>query len=63
MPVVTIRSGDSAADGGEEVLREYLCDYPNCPNPAYHIMGHAREIGGAYAVCDEHAGKGRATPE
>jgi hypothetical protein len=60
MPVVTIKSGDTAADGSEEVLRQYLCDYPGCPNPAYHVMGQAREIGGVFAVCDEHSRRGHA---
>ena len=59
MPVVAIRTGD----GGEEILREYLCDYPDCPNTACHVMGHARELGGAYAVCDQHAGKGHTTSD
>jgi hypothetical protein len=62
MPVVTIRSGD-AAEGGEEILREYVCDYPGCPNPAQHVIGCAREIGAGYAVCDEHAADSQSAPD
>jgi hypothetical protein len=63
MPVVTIRSGDAAEDGSEEVLREYLCDEPGCPNPAAHVLGCAREIGAGYAVCDDHAAGIQAEPD
>lgn len=55
MPVVILRVGKAADDGREEVLQEYLCDHPGCPNPAQHVMGCAREVGAGYAVCDEHA--------
>jgi hypothetical protein len=55
MPVVTIRTGVMAADGAEEIITEYLCDVPDCPNTAEHVMGWAREMGRGYALCAEHA--------
>lgn len=55
MPRVTIATGFTAEDGREETLDEYLCDAANCPNPAEHVIGFARELGGGYAVCAEHA--------
>ena len=42
-------------DGREDILTEYLCDSPGCPNIASHVLGCVREIGAAFAVCDEHA--------
>ena len=42
-------------DGREELLTEYLCDQPDCPNVATHVLGCAKEVGATAAVCDEHA--------
>jgi len=55
MPHVTIATGFMAEDGREEILTEYLCDVADCPNPAAQVMGFAREAGGGFAVCVEHA--------
>jgi hypothetical protein len=55
MPQVTIKTGFSASNGREEVLAEYLCDWPDCPNIAVHVLGCVKEIGAVAAVCDEHA--------
>jgi hypothetical protein len=55
MPHVTIATGFTAEDGREEILTDYLCDVPDCPNPACQVMGFAREAGGGFAVCAEHA--------
>ena len=55
MSRVSIATGFTAEDGREEVLCEYLCDVPDCPNPAAQVMGFARELGGGFAVCAEHA--------
>lgn len=54
MPLVTIRTGLPTADGGEEVLTEYLCDWPGCPNIAVHPLGCIREIRAMVVVCEEH---------
>jgi hypothetical protein len=56
MPCVTIRTGIVAADGQEEVLTEYVCDWPDCPNPAEHVMGVARDVGMVSVMCQVHAG-------
>lgn len=56
MPQVRIVTGFTAEDGREEILAEYQCDVSGCPNPAEHVMGFARELGGGFAVCAEHAG-------
>jgi len=55
VPRVTIRTGFFAADGEEEVLSEYLCDWPGCANMAAHVVDVARELGPIYVVCHEHA--------
>lgn len=57
MPRVTLKAG-SASDGHEEELSEYLCDWPDCPNIATHVLGCVRESGLSAVVCDLHA-KGR----
>jgi hypothetical protein len=59
MPRVSIATGFAAEDGREEVLSDYQCDMPDCPNRAEHVMGFARELGGGFAVCAEHAGAAR----
>jgi len=55
MPQVTIRSGERDDEGREEVLTEYLCDWPDCPNVAVHVIGVVRELGMMSALCDQHA--------
>ena len=60
MPQVTIRSGFFDKDGKEETLTEYICDWPDCPNVAVHVLGVIRELRVKSAMCDFHAGKIRA---
>jgi hypothetical protein len=55
MPQVTIKSGIPGADGQEETLTEYICDWPDCPNIAVQVLGFIREIRACSAVCAEHA--------
>ena len=55
MSHVTIRTGIVAADGQEEVLTEYLCDWPGCPNTAEHVVGVARDVALVSVLCPEHA--------
>jgi hypothetical protein len=57
MPVVTIRTGVAATHGGEETISEYLCDFPDCPNVAVHVVGVARELNMSLAMCAEHAAR------
>jgi hypothetical protein len=54
VPQVTLRTGFEV-NGQEEVLHEYLCDWPDCPNVAVHVLGVVRELGLRSAVCEEHA--------
>jgi len=54
MPLVTFRTGLPTPDGGEEILSEYLCDWPDCPNVAVHVLGCSRELRAVVVVCDEH---------
>jgi hypothetical protein len=35
----------------------YLCDWPDCANPAAHVVGFVRELGTYVALCKEHAGQ------
>jgi hypothetical protein len=55
MPWVTIKTGFTEQNGQEEVLREYTCDHPGCPNFATQILGYIREIRAMAAVCDSHS--------
>jgi len=59
MPLVTIKTGFTAAEGVEEQLTEYLCDQTGCPNVATHVLGYAKDIALCAAVCEEHAPKQR----
>ena len=54
MPQVILKTG-IGENGQEEILHEYFCDWPDCPNVAAHVVGVAREIRLVSAVCDEHA--------
>jgi len=54
MPRVTLKAR-LTPDGHEEELSEYLCDWPDCPNIATHVLGCARETGLSAVVCDLHA--------
>ena len=56
---MTIKTGLTTPDGREELLTEYLCDHPGCPNIATHVLGRVRELGLVSAVCDQHAPKPR----
>jgi hypothetical protein len=55
MPQVTIKAGFVGVDGREEEITEYLCDWPDCPNLAEHVLGCVRETGTRLALCKEHA--------
>jgi hypothetical protein len=56
MPWVRIKFGFEPSSDNEEVLTEYLCDWPDCPNLAVHTLGCVKELLGATAaLCDEHA--------
>ncbi len=54
---MTIKTGLTTPDGREELLTEYVCDHPGCPNIATHVLGCVMELGLVSAVCDEHAHK------
>ena len=55
MPQVTIKTGITGPDGREEELNEYLCDWPGCANLAEHVLTCVKELGLAFAVCQQHA--------
>jgi hypothetical protein len=59
IPQVTINTGLTTPDGSEELLTEFFCDYPDCPNIATQVLGCVAEIGRTAVVCDEHAPKPR----
>ena len=62
MPLVTIKTGLLKSDGNEEVLTEYLCDWPDCPNVAVHPLGCIRELRAVVVVCAEHAQTAKEPP-
>jgi hypothetical protein len=53
MPRVTLRA--ETADGKEDTLTEYICDWPDCPNVAEHVLGVVRELRAFAVVCTPHA--------
>ncbi len=55
VPRVAIKTGFPTPDGEEEVLIEYLCDWPGCPNMGVHLLGVIRELRAMAIVCDEHS--------
>jgi hypothetical protein len=54
VPQITIRT---TIDGQEEVLSEYMCDWPNCPEVAVHVVGGVSELRVLTAVCAQHAAR------
>jgi hypothetical protein len=52
MPLVNIKF---AVDGRDETLSEFMCDWPNCPHVAVHVVGVVRELRLVAALCAEHA--------
>jgi hypothetical protein len=61
VPLITIKTGFATAEGNEETLTEYLCDWPGCPNIAVHMLGGIRELRAIAVVCEEHKPSGRRT--
>ena len=56
MPRATIKTGFVRDDGTEEVLEEYLCDWPGCPNVAEHMLGTLVELRAMAMLCSKHMG-------
>lgn len=54
MPRVTLRAAESS-DGKDNTLSEYICDWPDCPNVAVHVVGVVRELRAFVAMCAYHA--------
>ena len=54
MPHVAIKTGIIREDGTEEVLQDYLCDWPDCPNVGKHVLGALVDIRAMAILCDEH---------
>jgi hypothetical protein len=52
MPRVTLRT--ETADRQEVTITEYICDVPDCPNIAEHVLGFARELRALAIVCAPH---------
>jgi hypothetical protein len=55
VPQITLRT--TTADGREEAVSEYICDWPNCPNVAVQVLGVVRSLRLRAAVCAEHAAR------
>jgi hypothetical protein len=56
MPEVVLRT---IVNGREEVVSEYICDWPDCPNVATEAIGVVRELRLHNAMCAEHAARFR----
>lgn len=57
MPQVVIRTGLIGPDGNEEILQEYLCDWPRCTNVAEEFVGVVVELRALVRVCRDHAAR------
>jgi hypothetical protein len=53
MPAVTLRT--TGPDNKEEKITEYICDWPDCPNVAEHVLGVLRDLRAFSVVCTHHA--------
>jgi len=54
MPRVVIRTGVIRDDGTEEILEDYLCDWPDCPNMGEHVLGVLVELRAMAILCGKH---------
>jgi hypothetical protein len=54
MPRTTIRTGFVRDDGTDVVLEEFLCDWPDCPNVAEHVLGALVELRTMAILCSMH---------
>ena len=54
VPRIAIKTGLVGSDGREEVLTEYMCDFPGCPNIASEVLGCVPQLGLVSVVCHEH---------
>ena len=55
MTRVVLRTGQIGTDGKEEILQEFLCDWPDCANIAEHVVGVVVELRAMVVLCREHA--------
>jgi hypothetical protein len=39
----------------EETMTEYICDWPDCPDAAEHVVGVIAGLRAYSAVCKKHA--------
>ena len=53
VPRLTLRYS-GLADREEDTVSEYICDWPDCPNVAEHVLGCIRELRAFVVVCGEH---------
>ncbi|HUL75188.1 MAG TPA: hypothetical protein VLT86_18895 [Vicinamibacterales bacterium] len=42
-------------DGRLEILTEYFCDWPDCPNHAVEVVGMSRDSSARTVMCRVHA--------
>ena len=51
MPLVTLRT---VVNDREETISQYICDWPDCPQPGVHLLGVLAELRLRAVVCAEH---------
>ena len=54
VPQVTLRT---IVDGNEETVSAYICDGPDCPEVAVHVVGVLRGLRLRAAMCADHAAR------
>jgi hypothetical protein len=60
MPWVIAEPGLNGPKSYREGSKTYLCDWPDCANPAEEVLGCIAELAAFVAVCKEHAKKVKA---
>lgn len=54
MPRVTLRL---TVDGVDESISEYICDFPDCPEPAIYVLDGVARFNMRAGLCAEHAAR------
>jgi hypothetical protein len=63
MPWVIVEPGVRGPRSYREKRTMYLCDWPDCLNPAAQVVGGVVELAACVALCKEHLKKTGHGPE
>jgi hypothetical protein len=54
MPQLTLRT---TVNGREEAISEYICDWPNCPQPGLYVFAVMPALRLRAVMCADHAAR------